>query len=60
MIDKDASLALVKQCQLLGISRSSVYYQRVSVSDEDLMLNYLPTDGERLLLPGCDYGPLQP
>lgn len=38
MIDKDASLPLVKQCQLLGISRSSVYYQRMGVTDEDLIL----------------------
>lgn len=38
MIDKEASLSLVKQCQLLGISRASVYYQPVSVSDEDLTL----------------------
>ena len=38
MIDKDAVLPIVKQCQLLGVSRSSVYYQPRNVSDEDLTL----------------------
>lgn len=27
MIDKDALLSVVKQCRLLAVSRSSVYYQ---------------------------------
>ena len=38
MIDEDAKLPLVKQCQLLGVSRSSVYYQPAPVSQEDLTL----------------------
>ena len=38
MIDRESSVSLVKQCQLLGISRSSLYYQPVAVSDEDLEL----------------------
>jgi putative transposase len=29
---------LVRQCELLGISRSSLYYQRVGPSDEELIL----------------------
>ena len=37
MIDKDA-LSLVKQCQLLGVSRSSVYYQPAPVLEADLTL----------------------
>ena len=36
MIDKEASLGVVKQCQLLGVSRSSLYYQPTRASDEDL------------------------
>ena len=36
MIDKDASVSLAKQCQLLGLSRSSVYYQPALVADKDL------------------------
>ena len=36
MIDKEAPLPVVKQCQLLGVSRSSVYYQPTLVADKDL------------------------
>ena len=36
MIDKESSLSVVKQCQLLGVSRSSVYYQREPIAEEDL------------------------
>lgn len=36
MINKEAALPLVKQCQLLGVSRASLYYQQAPVSDEDL------------------------
>ena len=36
MIDKKASLSVVKQCQLLGVSRSSLYYQPRAASEEDL------------------------
>jgi putative transposase len=38
MIDRKHYLSLKGQCQLLGISRSSVYYQPQPVSDEDLKL----------------------
>lgn len=36
MIDKQAELSLNKQCQLLALSRSSVYYQPAPVTDEML------------------------
>lgn len=38
MIDREARLAVVRQCGLLGISRSSVYYQGKVVSDEELAI----------------------
>lgn len=38
MIDKEAPLPVAKQCRLLGVSRSSVYYQGAAVSDEGLAL----------------------
>lgn len=38
MIDRDARLAVVRQCGLLGISRSSLYYQGKAVSEEDLAI----------------------
>jgi putative transposase len=39
MIDREhPELSLVRQCSLLGISRSSLYYQPVSASAEDLEL----------------------
>ena len=39
MVDRrHPSLSIVCQCALLGISRSSVYYQPVGVSQEDLTL----------------------
>ena len=36
MVDKAAKLSVVKQCQLLGVSRASVYYQSAAVPAEDL------------------------
>lgn len=37
MIDSDPSqLSVSKQCQLVGVSRSSFYYQPVEISEEDL------------------------
>ncbi len=36
MIDREALLPVVKQCQLLRISRSAVYYQGAAVSDDEL------------------------
>ncbi len=38
MIDKDNRLPITRQCQLLKLNRSGVYYQRTPVSDEDLAL----------------------
>jgi len=38
MIDRTHSLPVTRQCQLLSLSRSSVYYQPAGVSDEDLRL----------------------
>lgn len=39
MVDRRlSSLSVVRQCQLLDISRSGLYYQPVGVSDEDLNL----------------------
>ena len=38
MIDRSHSLPLTRQAALLGLSRSSLYYQPVAVSDEDLRL----------------------
>ena len=38
MIDRTHSLPVTRQCQLLGLNRSSVYYQPIGVSDEDLRL----------------------
>ncbi len=36
MIDKSAELSVMRQCRLLGVSRSTAYYQPASVRDEDL------------------------
>jgi putative transposase len=36
MVDREALLPVVKQCQLLRISRSAVYYQGAAVSDDEL------------------------
>jgi putative transposase len=39
MIDRQhPSLSLVRQCALLGVSRSGLYYRPVGISDEDLFL----------------------
>ncbi len=38
MIDRDNRLPITRQCQLLQLNRSTVYYQRCPVSDEDLAL----------------------
>jgi len=35
---RQLSLSVVRQCKLLGISRSGLYYQPVEVSEEDLAL----------------------
>jgi len=38
MIDRTHSLPVTRQCQLLNLNRSSVYYQPLGISDEDLKL----------------------
>ncbi len=38
MIDRDHPLSVVRQCQLLAVSRSSVYYQPVATPPEELAL----------------------
>jgi putative transposase len=38
MIDKEHQLPITKQCHIVRISRSSVYYEPVSVSDNDRAL----------------------
>lgn len=38
MIERDGELPIVRQCQLLSLNRSTVYYQPKPVSDEDLKL----------------------
>ena len=38
MIDRTHSLPVTRQCQLLNLNRSTVYYQPMGVSDEDLEL----------------------
>ena len=38
MIDRTHSLPVTRQCQLLDLNRSTVYYQPTGISDEDLRL----------------------
>jgi putative transposase len=38
MIDRTHALPVTRQCQLLNLNRSSVYYQAAGVSEEDLSL----------------------
>ena len=38
MIDRGALLAVTRQCELLGLNRSGVYYTPQPVSAEDLKL----------------------
>jgi putative transposase len=38
MIDRTHSLPMVRQCQLLALSRSTAYYHPTSVSSADLAL----------------------
>jgi putative transposase len=51
MVDRQhPSLSVVRQCRLLGISRSGLYYQSVGVSQEDLALMQL-LDQQYLITP---------
>jgi putative transposase len=38
MIEKEAEVSVVKQCELLGLNRSSLYYQAVPTDAEELVL----------------------
>jgi len=38
MIERKGPLPVTRQCQLLSLNRSTVYYQAKSVSDDDLKL----------------------
>jgi len=38
MIDKNSDLSIVKQCKLLKLNRSSIYYKAAPVSKENLEL----------------------
>ena len=38
MITRESNLPITRQCQLLNLNRSTVYYQAKSVSAEDLNL----------------------
>ena len=50
MIDRKHELPVKRQCELLELNRSSVYYQPTGVSDEDLRLMRL-IDGIHLERP---------
>jgi len=41
MIDKKHKLPITKQCTILNISRSSIYYKPTPVSDKDRELIHL-------------------
>ena len=38
MIDRDTALSIMRQCELLGLSRSSLYYRPQPISEADLLL----------------------
>ena len=38
MIDRDSTLSIMRQCELLGLCRSSLYYRPQPISDADLLL----------------------
>ncbi len=38
MIDRDSTLSILHQCELLGLCRSSLYYRPQPISDADLRL----------------------
>jgi putative transposase len=38
LIDKEADLSVVKQCELLGLNRSSIYYEPVATEAEEVCL----------------------
>ncbi len=38
MIDREAKLPVKRQCELLGLNRSGVYYTPRAVSEQDLQL----------------------
>jgi putative transposase len=51
MLERDGGeLSIVRQCELLGLPRSSIYYQPIAASNEDLHLMKL-LDEQYLLAP---------
>jgi putative transposase len=60
MIEKDSAVSLGKQCRILEISRSSLYYKPVGVNEDDLRLMKLidrihlnqPSHGSRKICDG--------
>ena len=51
MVDREhPNLPIVRQCALLGVSRSSIYYRPKSASEEDLSLMG-EIDRQRLEIP---------
>ena len=57
MIDRlNKHLSLTRQCQLLGLSRSSLYYQPAPDNTEDLALMALIVPGDAVLRLAQDDG----
>ena len=38
MIDRDTTLSILRQCELLGLNRSSLYYRPQPIAEADLLL----------------------
>ncbi|MBU1181952.1 MAG: IS3 family transposase, partial [Proteobacteria bacterium] len=38
MIDRESKLSIVQQCRMVGISRTSMYYEPKSISSRDMEL----------------------
>ena len=59
MIAPTAGLSVIRQCGLLGIARSSFYYQRRPESAEDLdllkRLDRIFTDNRSMAAGGCKW-----
>ena len=54
MIDRMHSLPVTRQCQLLGLNRSTVYYQPQGISEEDLRLMMRSISNARsMAVAGC-------
>ena len=56
MVDREhPSLSMTRQCALLGVSRSNLYYRPRAVSGDDLFL-MRAIDGQYLETPSTDRG----